>query len=285
MGLSSTQRRVIRPKRSIWQMDWIELYQYRELLGILAMRDVRVRYKQTAIGVLWAVLQPLVTTGVFALLFGLLMGRDGMPTAGQTPYVLSTFGALLPWQLFAQSLGQASNSLVSNEVLITKVYFPRLIIPAASIVSCLLDFCVGFGLLIILMIIYGQPVHIEILMLPLFILMAIGCALGIGVGLAALNSLYRDVGYTIPFLLQIGLFVTPVVYDANIILQRLPGWAQVVYMLNPMAGVIQGFRWALFGTPLIQPQLIMVSALAVLVSCIVGCLYFRRMERSLADWI
>lgn len=283
---SSIRQQVIKPQTSWLPVDLAELWQYRDLFWILAARDIRVRYKQTVIGAAWALLQPLVTTGIFTLLFAALLGKDKMPTAGKAPYAISTFCALLPWQLFAFALLHASISMVENQRLVTKVYFPRIIIPIASVASGLMDFAVGFVMLILLMIFgFGITPQWQIVTLPFFIFMALMAASGVGIGMSALNAMYRDIGYTVPFLVQAGLFVTPVVYDAQSILPRLPHWAQILYMLNPMAGVVEGFRWALLNGPLPSIQLLSISFAGVVLMFIAGCLYFSRVDRTLADWI
>jgi len=275
----------ISPSRGLLGINWSELWQYRDLLSILAIRDIRVRYKQTIIGAAWAVLQPLMTMVVFTVLFGMLLGRGNEPTVAGVPYPVSTFCALLPWQLFAHALAASSNSLVDNEKLVTKVYFPRLIIPAASVMSGLMDFCISLVILFCLMVFYGVTPGWGLVALPAFLILAILTALGMGLWLSALNAMYRDVRYTVPFIVQLGMFVTPVVYSAQNILPDLPAWAQTIYMLNPMAGVIEGFRWAMLGAPLPPIEWLGVSLLGVVLLFISGAMYFRRMERTFADWI
>lgn len=277
---------VIKPQNSWVPIDIVELWQYRDLLWILAARDIRVRYKQTVIGGAWALLQPLVTTGIFTLLFAALLGRDHLPVSGKAPYAFSTFCAMLPWQLFAFALMHASLSMVENQRLVSKVYFPRILIPVASVASGLMDFVVGFAMLILLMIFgYGIYPQWQALTMPFFVFMALLSACGVGIGMSALNAMYRDIGYTVPFLVQAGLFVTPVVYDAQSILPKLPYWVQVLYMLNPMAGVVEGFRWALLDGPLPSMQLLAISFTGVVLIFAAGCLYFARVDRTLADWI
>ncbi len=275
----------IGPHHGLIRFNWTELWQYRDLVLILAARDIRVRYKQTVIGAAWAVVQPLLTMLVFTILFGTLLGRGGEPTPEGIPYPISTFCALLPWQLFAHALTASSNSLVDNERLVGKVYFPRLILPTASVISGIVDFSVAFAILLGMMVFYGINPDISILALPLLLALAVLTALGLGLWLSALNALYRDVRYTIPFLTQIGMFVTPVIYASENVLSNLPQWAQLLYMLNPMAGVIEGFRWALLGATMPPLHLLGMSCIGVLALFFSGAMYFRWMERTLADWI
>ena len=268
---------VIKPRPGWHLIDLPELWRYRQLLWILALRDVKVRYKQTFVGVAWAVLQPFMTMVVFTLLFK-LMGR--VPVAEGVPYAVSTYCALLPWQLFATSLTQSSESLVTNQNLITKVYFPRGIVPIAPIIAGLIDFAIAFGILIAMMVFYGITPSWAVVLLPVFVLMAVITSLSVGLWLSALNALYRDIRYAVPFLVQIGMFISPVVYETAEVIP--PAW-RAVYSLNPMVGVVEGFRWALLGHahPPIIPML--VSTAAVIVICFTGTLYFRRVERTIAD--
>jgi lipopolysaccharide transport system permease protein len=268
---------VRRQARPGWaNVDFAELWHYRELLLFQALRDIKVRYKQTALGAAWAILQPVLTMAVFTILFGRLAG---VPSDG-VPYPIFAFSALLPWQLFAFALTQSSNSLVDNAPVLTKVYFPRLILPLASVLAGLVDFIIASGVLAGMMLYYGIVPGWEAMTLPLFILLALAAALAVGLWLSALNARYRDVRYTIPFLAQFWLFITPVAYSSTLV----PKEWQVVYALNPMVGVIDGFRWALLGTTPPGPMLL-VSAMATVLVLIGGLLYFRRMERSLADII
>ncbi len=218
----------IAPRRGWTAPDLRELWRYRELMLVLAARDVKVRYKPTVIGALWALLQPLATVTLFSVLFGLLMGEQGKPTPAGVPYAVSTLCALLPWQLFASSVTASSNSLLDNERLITKVYMPRMLIPLSSILSGLIDFAVGMVVLVVLMVWFDVRPGAALLALPLFLLLAVLTALALGLWLSALNTLYRDFRYTIPFLLQVGMFVTPVVYSADYVLDKLPPSAQVL---------------------------------------------------------
>ena len=262
--------------RSGWQpVNLAEVWRYRELLWFLALRDIRVRYKQTALGVAWAVLQPLLTMAVFSVFFGKLgkMPSDGLP------YPVFTFCALLPWQLFANALGSASNSLVQNQNLITKVYFPRLVIPLAAAVAGLVDFGIAFVILLGLMAYYGIAPGPAIVLLPLFVLLALAASLAVGLFLSALNVRYRDVRYTLPFLTQFWLFVTPVAYPSSIVPE---GW-RWLYGLNPLAGVVEGFRWALLGNANAPERVVVVSAVATVAGLVGALFYFRRVEASFAD--
>jgi lipopolysaccharide transport system permease protein len=266
---------VIRPSSGWLRLNLHELWDYRELLYFMVWRDVKVRYKQTALGAAWAVLQPVASMLVFAVFFGKLAK---MPSEG-VPYPIFVFAALLPWQLFAYALTESSNSLVTNQNLIKKVYFPRLVIPISAVLAGLVDFAISFVVLLGLMVYYGMRPGIEILALPLFILLAVATALAVGLWLAALNVQFRDVRYTIPFLTQFWLFVTPVAYPASLV----PGKWRWLYGMNPMAGVVEGFRWALLGVHGGFRGLVLVSAAAVVALLFGGLAYFRRMERTFAD--
>lgn len=276
---------IIQPHRGLVGVNWAELWSCRDLLLLLAVRDIKVRYKQTAVGAAWALIQPLFTMLVFTAVFGILYGPGRQPSPEGIPYPISTFCALLPWQFFAHALTSSSNSLIDNERLIGKVYFPRLILPAASIVSGLLDFAISFTILLAMMLFYGIQPGLSILFLPVLVILSVMTALGLGLWLSALNALYRDIRYTVPFLTQLGMFITPVVYSAQNVLPKLPPWAQALYMVNPMAGVIEGFRWALLGTPAPPFHLLVIAILGVALLFLSGAFFFRRMERTFADWI
>jgi lipopolysaccharide transport system permease protein len=272
---------VIEPSRGWGSLRLRAVWEYRELLFFLVWRDLKVRYKQTALGVAWVVLQPLLSTVVFTLLFGVLLQA---PSDG-APYALFALAGLVPWQYFSGSLSRVGTSLVSSAHLITKVYFPRLIIPLSGVMSPLVDFAIGFGALAILMIAYGVPLTPNILWLPALLLLAIVTALGFGLWLSAFNVRYRDVNYLIPFLLQIWMYGTPVVYGSTLIPERF----RFLLALNPMTAVVEGFRWALLSgsSPQFTPPgslaaLSVAISLAVLVS---GLLYFRHTERTFADII
>lgn len=258
-------------------MNLRELWQFRELLWFLALRDIKVRYKQTLLGVAWAVIQPVMAMVLFSVFFGRLGGFD--QKTAQIPYPVFAFCALVPWQLFSSALTQSSNSVVSEQRLLTKVYFPRLIIPISPILSALVDFGISFVLLLLMMLTYGVRPHAAVMLVPFFVLFALLAALAVGLWLAALNAIYRDVRYTIPFLTQFWLFASPIAYPSTIVPQD---W-QWVYGLNPMVGVVEGFRWALLGT--VSPSLpaLASSCLMVLALLVGGLYYFRRMEKTFAD--
>ena len=251
-----------------------ELWDYRELLFFLTWRDIKVRYKQTALGAAWAVIQPLATMAVFSVFFGRLakIPSDGFP------YPIWAYAGLLPWQLFSYALTESANSLVGSQALITKVYFPRLVIPISAVLGGLVDFAIAFCILLVFFIYYGIVPTAAVVTLPFFLLLAVATALGVGLWLSALNVNYRDVRYAIPFLTQFWLFATPIAYPSSLIPAR---W-RALYGLNPMAGVVEGFRWALLGTAPPGPMLI-VSTLMVVALLVGGLFYFRRMERTFAD--
>ncbi len=252
-----------------------ELWDYRELLFFLIWRDLKVRYKQTILGVLWAILQPVLTMVVFSVIFGRLakMPSDGIP------YPLFSFAALLPWQLFSRGLGDASSSLVGSQGMITKVYFPRLFLPLASVMSGLVDFSIAFVVFFGLMLFYHYPITLSVLMLPIFLLLSIMTALAAGLWLSALNVKYRDVKYVTPFLIQFWLYATPIAYSSSIIPEKY----RLIYGLNPLAGVVNGFRWALLGQQMTLDPLVYVSIAMVVVLFLTGLIYFQRMEQTFAD--
>lgn len=265
-----------------WQaLDVAEILQFRELLWFLMIRDIKIRYKQTALGVAWAVIQPLSTVLVFSLLFGRLAR---LPSDG-VPYTLSTLVGLLPWQLFAYALSQSSNSLVAEQRLISKVYFPRLIVPMASVMAGVVDFLIAFGLTLGAVTIfhlagwYRFELKPALLALPIFCVLALATALAVGIWLSALNVKYRDIRYVIPFVTQMWLFVTPVAYASSLV----PAKYRAFYGLNPMAGVVEGFRWGILGTSSPNWIMICISFAMVLVLLVSGLFYFRRVERGFAD--
>ncbi|MBZ5640652.1 MAG: ABC transporter permease [Acidobacteriia bacterium] len=259
-----------------WRLpDFRELWRYRDLLFFLALRDLKVRYKQTALGATWAVLQPVFTMLVFSVFFG---GLAKVPSDG-LPYPVFAFAALLPWQMFSYALNQSGNSLVANERLLTKVYFPRLLIPLSSVLSGLVDFAIAFVVLLGLAFWYRIPPTAALLVLPPLVLFVVITAFAVGLWLSALNVQYRDVRHTLPFLTQLWLFVTPVAYPSSLV----PARYRLVYGLNPMAGVVDGFRWAILkGAPAPGPMLL-VSVGTVVILLVGGLIYFRRMERNFAD--
>jgi lipopolysaccharide transport system permease protein len=253
------------------------MWAYRELLFFLTWRDVKVRYKQTALGAAWAILQPTLTMIVFSLVFGRLakMPSDGIP------YPLFALSGLIPWQLFSYALTQSSNSVVNNKNLVSKVYFPRLIVPLAAVLSGLVDFAIAFALLLIVMLYYGLTPGPAIVTIPFAILLAVMSALSVGLWLSALNVRYRDVQYTIPFLAQFWMFVTPIVYPTSLI----PAPLRVLYGINPMSGVVECFRWALFGRTSASLSLIAMSTFIVCLAFAGGLAYFRRVEKTFADLV
>jgi lipopolysaccharide transport system permease protein len=252
-----------------------ELWEYRELLYFLTWRDIKVRYKQTALGAAWAIIQPFFTMVVFSVFFGRLAR---LPSEG-VPYPVFTYCALVPWTYFATALTQSSNSLVDHARLITKVYFPRLLVPAAAVIAGLLDFAIALVVLLAMLLYYGIVPTPAVLVLPLFALLALLTALAVGLWLSALNVQYRDVKYTIPFLVQIWLFVTPVAYSSTLVPER---W-RTLYALNPMTGVVEGFRWALLGHRDAPGPMLLASVASVILLLLGGLFFFRRMERRFAD--
>lgn len=257
---------------------WNDVWRYRELFYFLAWRDILVRYKQTAIGIAWSVLRPLATMVVFTLVFGTFAG---LPSQG-APYPVMVFAAMLPWQFFATALAECSNSLVVNSNLLSKVYFPRLIVPSSAIIVCVVDFIISLVLLFLLMSWYGVWPDWRMLTLPLFFLLALLCALGSGLWLAALNVKYRDFRYVVPFIVQFGLYISPVGFSSSVVPER---W-RLIYSLNPVVGVIDGFRWAILG----EGQKLSWDGLALAVAgtavlLVLGIRYFRQTERAFADII
>ncbi len=278
---SSLPLTIIEPRRGLRTLGLAELWGYRELLYFLVWRDVKVRYKQTVLGAAWAILQPFLTMVVFTIFFGQLAGIDSQGL----PYPIFSYAALLPWTFFAQGLSQSSNSLVGSQNLITKVYFPRLIIPLATVMAGVVDFSLAFLVLLGMMAFYGIWPGAAVLWLPMLLALAFATAVAVGLWLSALNVEYRDVRYVVPFLVQIWLFVTPVIYPASVVAARLesiglPGWA---FGLNPMAGVVEGFRWALLGVDSRPAPVILASVAVTLLLLVSGAVYFRRMERTFAD--
>ncbi len=272
---SSTPSVQIRPSRGFVPLRLHEVWEYRELLYFLCWRTIKVRYKQTVLGGSWAILQPFVTMVIFSVIFGRLVG---VPSDG-IPYPIFVYAGLLPWQLFAQSLTESGNSLVNNEHLITKVYFPRLVIPASMVLVSLLDFAVA-GVVLAGMMVYFRIVPATgIWILPLLVLQAVCAALGMGLWLSALNVQYRDIRHVIPFLTQCWLFATPIAYPSSLV----PRQWRVLLGLNPMTGVVEGFRWALFGARTEVGSLLALSTLVTIGLIVSGAIYFRRLERTFAD--
>jgi homopolymeric O-antigen transport system permease protein len=265
----------IEPSRGWVALRVGEFWEYRELLYFLVWRDVKVRYKQTALGATWAIIQPVLTMLVFSVFFGRLAK---MPSDG-VPYPLFAYAALVPWTFFANALTQASNSLVGSAALIKKVFFPRLIVPVASVLSGIIDFLLAFSVLVVLMMWYGLGVSPKLLWLPVFALQALIAALAVSLWLSALNVEYRDVRYIVPFVTQFWLFATPVAYPSSLLSEP---W-RTIYGLNPMVGVVEGFRWALLDTGSAPGPMLAVSSLTSLALLVGGAYYFRRLERTFAD--
>lgn len=265
----------IAPPQGWFDLNLTELWHSRELLYFFVWKDIKVRYKQTAIGAAWAILQPVLTMLIFTLFFGRLAK---MPSEG-LPYPLFYYCASLPWLYFASSLQNATNVIVEQQRVITKVFFPRLVLPLSAVTSPLLDFGIGFSILVLMLIYYGVHPTLALLMLPLFLALAILTALGVGLWLSALNAMYRDVRYVVPFLVQFWMFASPVAYPSSLVPAR---W-RWLYGLNPMAGVIEGFRWALTGHGHLQSGLLVASSAGVLLLVLSGTLYFQKMEGIIAD--
>ncbi len=254
---------------------WSDLWRYRELFYILSWRDLKVRYKQTVLGVAWSIIRPLLTTIIFTILFSRVAK---MQNPGSAPYSLMVFAGMLPWQFFSNALSEASNSLVGNTNLITKVYFPRMIIPASSVITSLVDLAISFGLMIVMFIWLHFTPSWHIVFLPLFIILVFACAFGIGLYLTAVNVKYRDFRYIIPFIVQFGLYISPVGFNSSVVSEKY----KLLYSLNPMVGVIDGFRWCLLGDPMNWTTFMISLAITVLFAWL-GIFYFRRTERSFAD--
>jgi lipopolysaccharide transport system permease protein len=267
----------IKPSTGLAALNLGDLWTYRELVLFMVWRDIKVRYKQTLLGAAWAVIQPVLTMLVFNFVFGTVAK---VPTEG-IPYPIFSYTALLPWGLFTTALNNASRSLTANQNMVTKIYFPRLVLPLSSVLGGLVDFAIAFLILIVLMVYYRVTPTLAIWTLPLFLLLTLITALGVALWLSAINVQYRDVNYVLPFLTQFWLFLTPVAYSAKVISEK---W-QVIYSLNPMAGVVNGFRWALLGTST-GPNLNMAISTAISLTVLIsGLVYFRSMERTFADTI
>lgn len=277
-GLSLPRRKLIIEKRSgFLDIDWSALWEYRELGYILIWRDVTVRYKQTAIGVAWVILQPLITMLIFTAIFGMLAK---VPSDGVW-YPVFSLTALLPWTYFAQAVTRAGESVVINAKIVSKIYFPRLWLPLAMVVSPLIDFALSMVLLFGLLLYAGIPFSWKVVTLPAFILLAMLTALGLSLFTSAMNAKYRDVGHAIPFIIQIWMYLSPIVYPVSLVPEQ---W-RWLYGLNPMAGVIEGFRWALLGRTAPDPVVMAESVIMLLLVVITGLVYFRKMERQFADII
>ncbi len=267
----------MRPRRGWFDLALLELWQSRELLYFLVWRDLKVRYSQAFLGAAWALLQPVVAVCIFTVIFGYFAK---LPSDGQ-PYVLFAYTALLLWTLFAESMRRTSLGLVGDAHLIKKVYFPRLIIPLANMLTPLVDFLVACIVMVPLLVLFGVPPTIRWLFVPLFAVLTLGFALGVGLWLGPLNVRYRDISHTLPFLLQVWMYASPVVYPLSIVPDR---W-QTLYSLNPMVGIIEGFRWALLGNDAFEPASLLISLIIVPVLLVTGLVWFSQRERRLADSI
>jgi len=268
---------IIRPSRGWSFPDLREVWAYRELIYFFAWREIKVRYKQTVLGAAWAVIQPLFTMVVFTIFFG---NFAKIPSEG-VPYAIFAYTALVPWSYFANAVSQASNSTAGQRGIITKVYFPRLVIPISSLLSGLPDFAIAFAVLIAMMVYYGILPTFATLLVPLLLLFSMTTALAVGLWLSALNAIYRDVQYAVPFLIQFWLFATPIAYPSSLVPAR---W-RPIYGINPMAGVVEGFRWCLLGSGTGLDSMFAISVLAVFLLLITGVVYFRHMEREFADLV
>src|SRR6478735_9792782 len=271
------RRLVIENRRGLLDIDWPEVWEYRELLYALVGREVKLRYKQTAIGVSWVLLQPLVTVLIFTVIFGRLAK---MPSDGVW-YPVFALTALLPWTYFSQAVTRAGGALVSNANLVSKIYFPRILLPLSTVIAPLVDFVLSLGLLFGMLVYAGIPFTWKFLTLPIFILIAMISAMGVSLVVSATNVKYRDVGHAIPFVMQIWMFVSPIVYPVSLVPEQ---W-RFLYGLNPMAGVIEGFRWAVLGQTAPDPTVMAASFVVFVVFLLVSLVYFRQMERQFADVI
>lgn len=268
---------ILRPSQGWTALNLRDLWIYRELFYFLTWRDLKVRYKQTVLGAFWAIIQPFMQMVVFTILFGNIAQLD----SEGLPYPIFTYAGLLPWGLFSKAIGDAGRSIVINRSMITKVYFPRLVVPMASVLSGVVDFMIAFVVLLGMMVYFNIRPTSVVWTLPFFIILALMTALGAGLWLSALNVIFRDVGYVIPYLTQFWFFVTPIIYSST----EVTGNWQIIYALNPMVGVVNGFRWALLGTETGPSFTLAVSAGISLVVLISGMFYFRRMERTFADMV
>lgn len=278
MSLATTER-IIRPRSGLAAMDLAELWRYRELFWQLTWRNVLIRYKQTVLGVAWAVLQPLLTVAVGVVIFGRLAN---LPSGG-APYAVFTFAALLPWQYFSNAMSEGSNSLIASQGMITKVYFPRLIIPGSAVLSGAVDFLISMVLLFLVMLYYGVELTPRLLLLPVFFLHTTAAAIGVGLWLSALNVKYRDIKHVVPFITRMGLYVTPVFFSVTLVPEK---WRLLFYTLNPMVGSVEGFRWCILGANFVPDWTGLVTgSVVILLLLITGAYYFRTTEKTFADVI
>ena len=271
------RKMIIQPSSGWKALNLRDLWIYRELIYFMTWRDLKVRYKQTLLGAAWAILQPFLTMVVFSIFFGSLAN---VPSDG-LPYPIFSYTALIPWTLFSKALQDASRSLVNNSHMITKVYFPRMILPLASVLAGVIDFLIAFVVLLGMMVYYQVVPTTNIWTIPLFLLLTLVTAVGVSLWLSALNVLFRDINYVLPFLTQFWMYITPIAYSSSLVPEE---W-QLVYALNPMTGVVEGFRWALLGTGQAPGMMTLVSSLVALVLLISGMFYFKRMERLFADMV
>lgn len=276
MALSSESTIVIQSTKGLAQLGFGELWAYREVIFFLAWRTIKVRYKQTIFGAAWAIIQPIITMIIFTIIFGRIAK---VPTDG-IPYPLFVFAALLPWQFFSASISSGSDSLVGGGYILKQVYFPRLAMPLASIASCLVDFALAFLIMVVLMVYFGYMPTAAILFLPLLVLLVIVASLGVSLFLSAMNVQFRDVKHALPFMIQVWMYCTPVVYPLRLIEDPL---LAALYSLNPMVGVVEGFRWAILGVGEAPVQPLLISALVSLLLLVIGTFYFKKMERTFAD--
>jgi len=274
--------RVLRPRHGLVAFDFAELWRFRELFGFLVWRDILIRYKQTYLGIAWAVLQPLLTTVVFTVIFGMF----ARVPSGDVPYAVMTMAAMLPWQFFSNAISESSNSLVAQSRMISKVYFPRLIVPVSAVFSGVIDFLVGFVMLVGMMCWYHVPFRLGVLLLPVFMLLGVLVSFAVGFWFSALNVRYRDVKYVVPFLTRLGLYASSVAFPTQWVASKVPEKWLFVYALNPMVGVIDGFKWCILG-PAFQPYWpgFWASIVIVLMLLVSGAYYFRSTEKTFADVI
>ena len=269
---------IIRPPKGWTPINFRDLWMYRELIYFMTLRNIQVRYKQSLLGIMWAILRPFLTMVVFSIFFG---GFAKIPTDNNIPYPIFTFAGILPFELFSKAISDTSNSLVHNSHMITKVYFPRMILPISSVFSTVLDFVIGLAVLIGMMLYYHITPSIQALWaIPVFLLLAMVSALGIGLWLSAMNVLYRDINYITPFINQLWMYITPIAYSSTLVSEK---W-QVLYSINPMKAVVDGFRWCLLGAPQ-TTSTAWISAGVAVILLISGLFYFRRMERTFADMV
>jgi lipopolysaccharide transport system permease protein len=277
LNVQKLKKMVIEPSERWFNLNLKELWEHRELLWMLAMREVQLRYRQTFLGVTWVILQPLLTTAVFTLIFGQLMKAP----SENINYSLFTFSGLLPWNIFSQSLQRSSDSLTKDLRLITKIFFPRIILPVSEALSTLVDFLVSLVVLFILLLAYRMPFSLNLLIIPVLVVFVLMLAIGVGTIFAALNVYYRDFSYALPFIIQVWMFASPLAYSAKLI----PAAWSWIYDLNPIVGLINGFRWAFFTTIDFPLQSLVYSAIAACIIFIIGLFIFSRLERSFADYI